>query len=89
MPKYVIERDIPNAGELTDDQLREVSLKSLEALGDLGPKIQWLHSWVTDNKVYCVYIAPDEETIRRHAELTNLPANRISAVRKLLDPTNV
>ncbi len=89
MPKYVIEREIPNAGQLTDEQLREVSMRSLEALGGLGPKIQWLHSWVTDNKVYCVYIAPDEETIRRHAELTNLPANRISAVRKLLDPTNI
>jgi len=89
MPKYVIEREIPNAGELTDEQLRAVSLKSLEALGDLGPKIQWLHSWVTDNKVYCVYIAPDEDAIRRHAELANLPVDRISAVRKLLDPTNV
>ena len=89
MPRYVIEREMPNAGELTDEQLREASLKSLEALGDIGPKIQWLHSWVTDNKVYCVYIAPDEETIRRHAELANLPANRISAVRRLLDPTNV
>lgn len=88
MPRYVIEREVPNAGNMSDDELRETSLKSLQALGNLGPKIQWLHSYVTDNKVYCVYIAPDEETIRMHAELAGLPANRISSVRKLLDPAN-
>lgn len=86
--KYVIEREIPNAGSLTEEQLREVSLRSLAVLGELGPSIQWLHSFVTDDKVYCVYIAPDEATIRRHAEKVGLPASRISAVRRLLDPAN-
>ena len=88
MPKFVIEREIPGAGKLTEDQLRDVSLRSLEALGELGPKIQWIHSFVTDDKVYCVYLAPDEATIRRHAEMIGLPANRIVAVRHLLDPAN-
>jgi len=88
MPQFVIEREIPGAGKLTDEQLREVSQKSLEALGQLGPKIQWLHSFVTDDKVYCVYLAPDEETIRKHAGMVGLPANRIVAVRRLLDPVN-
>jgi hypothetical protein len=86
--KYVIEREIPNAGNLTDEELREVSIRSLEVLAKLGPTIQWLHSFVTDNKVYCVYIAPDEAAIQRHAEQVGLPANRISAVRRLLDPAN-
>ncbi|HXI13774.1 MAG TPA: DUF4242 domain-containing protein [Thermoanaerobaculia bacterium] len=88
MAKFVIERDIPGAGRMTESELREASLRSLEALGELGPKIQWLHSWVTDDKVYCVYLAPDEETVRRHADMAGLPANRISAVRGLLDPSN-
>ena len=86
MPKYVIEREIPNAGQLTEEELRETSLRSLKAL---GPKIQWLHSYVTDNKVYCVYIAPDEDTIRKHAQMSDLPANRISAVRRLLDASTL
>jgi hypothetical protein len=88
MPKYVIEREVPNAGSMSEDQLREVSLKSLEVLGELGPKIQWIHSFVTDNKVYCVYLAPDEDMIRQHAQMVGLPANRISAVRHMLDPAN-
>ena len=88
MPKFVIEREIPNAGQMTEEELRAASRKSLEVLEDLGPKIQWLHSWVTDNKVYCVYIAPDAETIGEHARLANLPADRISAVRRMLDPTS-
>lgn len=88
MPKFVIERDIPGAGRMTESELREASLRSLEALGELGPKIQWLHSFVTDDKLYCVYLAPDEETIRQHAGMAGLPANRISAVRGLLDPAN-
>jgi hypothetical protein len=88
MPKYVIERDIPNAGQLTEEELRKTAQRSISALGELGPKIQWLHSFVTDNKVYCVYIAPDEATVRKHAEMSDLPANRISAVRRLLDPTS-
>ena len=88
MPKFVIEREIPNAGEMTAEELRQASRKSLEALENLGPKIQWLHSWVTDNKVYCVYIAPDAKTVCRHAEMANLPADRVSAVRRMLDPTS-
>jgi hypothetical protein len=88
MPRYVIEREVPNAGDLTEDQLREVSLRSLEVLNSLGPQIQWIHSYVTDNKVYCIYAAPDEGMIKRHAELAGVPANRISRVRHLLDPTN-
>ncbi len=89
MPQYVIEREIPNAGQLTDEELRAVSLKSLETLNALGPKIQWLHSYVTENKVYCVYVAPDEATVQEHARRTGIPANRISAVRRLLDPVNM
>ena len=88
MPRYVIEREVPNAGDLTDEELRELSLRSLDVLNELGPKIQWINSYVTDNKVYCIYVAPDEDLIRRHAELTGSPANRISRVRHLLDPTN-
>jgi len=88
MLKYVIEREIPNAGQLTDTELRDVSLRSIGVLEEIGPSIQWLHSFVTDDKVYCVYLAADEETIRRHAEKVGLPANRISAVRRLLDPMN-
>lgn len=86
--KYVIEREIPNAGSLTEEQLRDVSLRSIAALEELGSSIQWLHSFVTDDKVYCVYIAQDEDIIRRHAEKVGLPASRISAVRRLLDPSN-
>ena len=88
MPRYVIERDIPGAGSLTDAQLRDVSLKSIQALGELGPRIQWLHSYVTDDKVYCVYLAPDEETVQKHAQMVGIPATRVSAVRRLLDPAN-
>ena len=87
MPKYVIERDFPGAGKLTEDQLRDASLKSVEALNSLGPKIQWLHSYVTDDKIYCVYIAPDEETVREHARRGGLPVDRVTAVRRLIDPT--
>lgn len=89
MPQYVIEREIPNAGQLTDEDLRAVSLKSLDTLGALGPQIQWLHSYVTENKVYCVYVAPDEATVQEHARRTGIPANRVSAVRRLLDPVNM
>lgn len=72
MPKFVIERDVPGAGKLTEEQLRDISLRSLQALGELGPKIQWLHSFVTDDKVYCVYLAPDEEILRKHAKMKRL-----------------
>ncbi len=88
MPRYVIEREIPGAGDWTDEQIREGSLRSLDALRSLGAEIQWIHSYVTDNKLYCIFVAPDEDIIRRHAELSNVPADRISRVRHLLDPTN-
>ena len=88
MPKFVIEREVPGAGNLTEAELREVSLKSVKVLGELGPEIQWLHSYVTGDKVYCVYIATDEGIIREHAKRVGLPANRISAVRALLDPSS-
>lgn len=87
MPKFVIEREVPGAGNLTDDQLREISRKSLQVLKSLGPEIQWLHSYVTGDKVYCVYLAPDTAMIEEHARRAGLPANRISAVRRLIDPT--
>lgn len=87
MPRYVIEREVPGAGNLTDAQLREISQKSISVLRELGPQIQWLHSYVTGDKVYCVYLASDEAIIREHARRVGLPANRISAVRRLIDPT--
>jgi hypothetical protein len=86
MPNFVIERDIPGAGSLTEDQIRKVSLQSLETLKEMGPRIQWLHSYVTEDKVYCVYLAPDEETIREHARKSGIRADRVSAVRRLIDP---
>jgi cell division inhibitor SulA len=88
VPEFVIEREIPGAGNLSDAQLREVSQKSVAVLQEMGTQIRWLHSYVTGDKVYCVYLAPDEETIREHARRVGLPANRISAVRRLLDPTS-
>lgn len=88
MPQFVIEREIPGAGSLTEEQIREVSLRSLDSLKQMGPQIQWLHSYVTEDKVYCVYLAPDEETIREHARRSSIPANRVAAVRRLIDPKN-
>ena len=88
MPKFVIERDVPGAGNLSDTQLRELSQKSVNVLKGMGPGIQWLHSYVTGDKVYCVYLAADEDAIREHARRVGIPANRVSAVRRLLDPTN-
>ncbi len=88
MPKFVIEREVPGAGQLTEAQLHEISTRSINALNSLGPKIQWLHSYVTDDKIYCVYIAPDEETVREHAKRGGFPANRVTAVRRLIDPTS-
>lgn len=85
MPKFVIEREIPGAGSMTQDELHAAAKKSLAALRTIGPQIQWLHSYITDNKVYCVYLAPDDATIKKHAEMIGLPANRISAVRSLLE----
>lgn len=87
MPKYIIEREIPNAGDLTADQLQGISQKSCSVLHSMGPQIQWLQSYVTGDKVYCVYIAPDEASIREHAEKGGFPANRISEVKTVIDPT--
>lgn len=87
MPKYIIEREIPGAGSLTAQDLQGISQKSCSILGNMGPKIQWLESYVTDNKVYCVYIAPDEASIKDHAEKGGFPANRISRVNTIIDPT--
>jgi hypothetical protein len=87
MPKYIIEREIPGAGSLAYRELQDISQKSCSILCDLGPKIQWVESYVTDDKVYCVYIAPDEATIRAHAEQGGFPANRISRIRTMIDPT--
>jgi cell division inhibitor SulA len=87
MPKFVIEREVPGAGTLSDAELKMISQKSIKALRELGPEIQWLQSYVTGDKVYCVYLAPDESIIREHAKKVGLPANRISAVRRLIDPT--
>ena len=87
MPKFVIEREVPGAGNLTDAQIRQMAQKSVGVLKDMGPAIQWLHSYVTGDKVYCVYLAPDEATIQEHARRVGLPANRVSAVRRLIDPS--
>jgi hypothetical protein len=87
MPKYVIEREIPGAGKLTPEQLQAVSQKSCSVLQNLGPQIQWVHSYVTDDRIYCVYIAPDEATVREHAKQGGFPANRISEVKTVIDPT--
>lgn len=87
MPKFVIEREIPGAGKLSDSELRALSQKSVEVIKGMGPEIQWLHSYVTGDKLYCVYLAPDDGTIRQHAKRAGFPANRVSAVRRLIDPT--
>jgi hypothetical protein len=89
MPQFVIEREVPGAGALSETQLRDLSLHSLQTLKEMGPQIQWLHSYVTEDKVYCVYLAPDEDTVREHARRTGIPADRVSAVRHLIDPTNL
>lgn len=87
MPKYIIERNIPGAGSLTSQELQGISRKSCGVLRDMGPQIQWLESYVTDDKVYCVYIAPDEETLRTHAEKGGFPADSIARVKIVIDPT--
>ncbi len=86
MPTFVIEREIPGAGNLSEAELKEIARKSVSVLKEMGPEIKWLHSYVTGDKVYCVYLAPDEETIREHARRGGFPANRVSAVRRLIDP---
>jgi Protein of unknown function (DUF4242) len=87
MPKYVIEREIPDAGKMSREQLQAVSQKSCSVLRNLGPQIQWVESYVTDDKIYCVYVAPNPEIIREHAQQGSFPANRISEVRAIIDPT--
>jgi uncharacterized protein DUF4242 len=89
MQQFVIEREVPGAGSLSESELRDLSLRSLEVLNELGPQIQWLHSYVTEDKVYCVYLAPDENIIREHARRVGIPADRVSAVRRLIDPAKL
>ena len=88
MPKYIIERELPGAGDLGDDQIQGISQKSCQVLGDLGPQIQWVESFVTDDKIYCVYIAPSEAMIEQHAESGGFPANKIAKIRRVIDPTS-
>jgi hypothetical protein len=87
MPKYIIERDLPGAGGLTPNELRAISQRSCSVLNQMGPEIQWVHSYVTDDKIYCVYVAPSEAMVREHAAKGGFPANRVSAVRTTIDPT--
>jgi hypothetical protein len=87
MPKYVIEREIPGAGNLSPEELKGISQKSCSVIAELGPRVNWVHSYVTGDKIYCVYIAPSKEEVREHAEKGGFPANRISEVRTVIDPT--
>ena len=87
MPQFVIEREMPGAGQLSSADLKLASQTSCLVLKDLGPQIQWVHSYVTDNKIYCVYRAPNEDLIREHAQRGGFPANKISQVRNMIDPT--
>lgn len=87
MPKYVIEREIPEAGKMSSQQLQAIAQKSCDVLRNLGPQIQWVQSYVTDDKIFCVYIAPDKATLQEHAKQGGFPANRISEVRSVIDPT--
>lgn len=86
MPKFVIERLIPGAGNLSPEELRNISQRSCSVLGEMGPQIQWLHSYVTDNKIYCVYIAPNDEMLREHARRGGFPANHVASVKTIIDP---
>ena len=87
MPKFLIEREIPGAGDLSAQELQSISQKSCGVLRDLGPQIQWVESYVTGDKIYCVYIAPNEEMVREHAQRGGFPANRVSEIRRTIDPT--
>lgn len=87
MPKFVIERELPGAGKLSAAELQGISQKSCGVLNSMGPKIQWVQSYVTDDKIYCVYIAPDEATVREHATKGGFPANRVSRIHAMIDPT--
>jgi cell division inhibitor SulA len=88
MPKFVIEREVPGASKLSEAEVREASLKTLEVLRQLGPEIRWINSIITDDKIYCIYFAPDEALIREHGQKVGLPVNRVAAVRRLVDPAN-
>lgn len=88
MPKYIIERELPGAGELSDEEIQGISRKSCEVLNHLGPQIQWVQSYVTDEKIYCVYVAPNREMIENHAQEGGFPANSIAEVRRMIDPTS-
>jgi hypothetical protein len=88
MPKYVIERDIPGVGNVTPQEVAAISQKSCSVLQNLGPQIQWVHSYITADKIYCVYIAPNEEMVREHAKKGGFPANRVSEVKRVIDPTS-
>ena len=87
MPKYIIEREMPGLGNLSGEQLHEASQKSCSVLNQMGPRIQWIESYVTDDKLYCIYIAPNEEQIREHARQGGFPANRVSEIKTVIDPT--
>ncbi len=87
MPKFVIEREIPGIGSASAEQVQAIAQKSCSVLNNLGPQIQWLQSYVTDNKIYCVYIAPNEEMVREHARQGGFPANSVAQVRRVIDPT--
>jgi len=87
MPKYVIERNIPGVGKLGPQELKAISQKSCAVLSDMGPRIQWVHSYVTGDKIYCVYVAPDEQTVRQHAKQGGFPADQVSKVMTMIDPT--
>lgn len=87
MPKYIIEREIPNAGNLTAEDLQQISQRSCCILKEMGPQIQWLESFVTDNKIYCIYIAPNKDSVQQHAESGDFPANSIAEIKTIIDPT--
>jgi hypothetical protein len=87
MPKFVIEREMPGAGNMSAAELQGASQQSNKVLNEMGPQIQWVHSYVTDDKIYCVYIAPDAETVRRHAEIAGFPADQVNVVKDVIDPT--
>jgi hypothetical protein len=87
MPKYVIERIVPGASKMSAEELKAMSLRSCNVLNQLGPQIQWIHSYVTDNKIYCVYVAPNEEMVREHARIGGFPASLVSVVKTIIDPT--
>ena len=87
MPKYVIERVVPGASKMTPAELKSMSQRSCNVLNELGPQIQWIHSYVTDNKIYCIYLAANEEMVKEHARLAGFPANQVAQVKTIIDPT--